>query len=174
MMPSAARLAHGAFEYTKASNTSSAASTTVAKLGERTSIAAAPATPATISTVSARDARSAPISDRPSLLLAVRRNSACFWTRPRTQASVTTHDSANHTRSALSASRVVARQARRIAHTARRIPVPANASGTTSTAPVSCRTGSRSCREVARAVARSSTVKVAVSTSANHCTLPSR
>ena len=174
VMPSAATLAHSALLYTAASKTSRMPSSTVARPGERTTIATAPSTAVTATAVSSREARSARRRVPSSRRLGVRRNSALDDTRPRRHASVTTQLSANQTRSARSASPTVHPVVARIAQRARVSPVAANARGMASTAAVNRRSGSWWWRAVATAVAMSSRVKHAVSTSPNHCSAPSR
>src|SRR6266481_3725823 len=125
-MPSAAKLAQGALEYTPAIQTSRIARATVpTETTLRSSTTAAASERAAIAD-SLRDAMIACQTERPSFRLGVRKKAASRRISPRRQASDTTQLSANQTRIALTESASVQWAVARIAHSALPTPVTRN------------------------------------------------
>src|SRR5215471_14777999 len=122
-MPSAAKLAHGALEYSSASHASRTARANVPIDRVLTTIATAAAADSAAISDSACDARMACHTERPSFRLGVRRNAASFLISPRRQASATTQLSANQQRRQRMASPRVHLAVVLIAHRARPTPV---------------------------------------------------
>src|SRR5262249_55879877 len=144
-MPSAAKLAQGALEYTIASHSSRIASTIVPtdpmdkvdSVGAITATIATAAAPASTAIAdSARDERIACHTDWPSLRLGVRKKAASRRTRPLRHASETTQLSANQQRRQRTASPMLQWDVVRIAQSARPTPVTRNTRGTSASGPM--------------------------------------